>query len=100
MRTLFAMEELYGLLIDKLDGKLSVRLDKGMKTNYLSMFEMFSVWQEQSEKLKNGEISKEQCDTWCYNYPKYDETSGYAKVPSQELSDTVPEAFKEHLKDI
>ncbi len=69
MHTLFAMEDLYGLRIDKLDGELCIRLDKGMGTNYISMFEMFSAWQKQAEKLKNGEITKEEYDNWRYNYP-------------------------------
>ena len=33
------------------------------------------------------------------NYPKYDETSGYVKVPSQQLSDALVEAFKGRLKN-
>ena len=70
MHTLFAMEDLYGLRIDKLDGELCIRLDKGMGTNYISMFEMFSAWQEQAEKLKNGEITKEEYDNWRYIYPQ------------------------------
>lgn len=70
MHTLFAMEDLYGLRIDKLDGELCIRLDKGMGTNYISMFEMFSAWQEQAEKLKNGEITKEEYDNWRYTYPQ------------------------------
>jgi hypothetical protein len=32
---------------------------------------MFSAWQEQAEKLKNGEITKEEYDHWRYNYPKF-----------------------------
>ena len=70
MHTLFAMEDLYGLRIDKLDGELCIRLDTGMGTNYISMFEMFSAWQEQAEKLKNGEITKEEYDNWRYTYPQ------------------------------
>ena len=35
---------------------------------------------------------------WRYNYPRYDETSGYVKVPSQQLSDALVEAFKDRLK--
>jgi hypothetical protein len=31
---------------------------------------MFSAWQQEAEKLKNGEISKEEYDTWRYNYPR------------------------------
>lgn len=69
MHTLFTLEDLYGIRIDKLDGELCIRLDKGMGVNYITMFEMFSVWQEQAEKLKNGEITKEEYDHWRYNYP-------------------------------
>ena len=34
------------------------------------MFDMFSAWQEQAEKLQNGEITKEEYDNWRYNYPE------------------------------
>ncbi len=34
------------------------------------MFDMFSAWNKQAEKLKNGEIPKEEYDHWRYNYPK------------------------------
>ena len=70
MHTLFTLEDLYGFRIGKLDDELCIRLDKGMGTNYLTMFDMFSAWQEQAEKLKNGEITKEEYDHWRYNYPK------------------------------
>jgi hypothetical protein len=70
MHTLFTLEDLYGFRIDKLDDELCIRLDKGMGTNYLTMFDMFSAWQEQAEKLKNGEITKEEYDNWRYNYPE------------------------------
>ena len=69
MHTLFTLEDLYGIRIDKLDGELCIRLDKGMGVNYITMFEMFSAWQEQAEKLKSGEITKEEYDHWRYNYP-------------------------------
>lgn len=58
-----------GFNIAQLDDELCIRLDKGMGTNYLTMFDMFSAWQEQTEKLKNGEITKEEYDNWRYNYP-------------------------------
>lgn len=35
---------------------------------------------------------------WRYNYQKCDETSGYVKVPYQQLSDAMVEAFKDRLK--
>lgn len=69
MHTLFTMEDLYGLRIDTLSDEVCIRLDKGMGTNYITMFEMFSAWQKQAEKLKSGEITKEEYDHWRYNYP-------------------------------
>ena len=47
-----------------------MRLDKGMGTNHLTMFGMFTAWKEQAQKLKNGEISKEEYDNWRYTYPE------------------------------
>ena len=72
MHTLFTLEDLYGLKITELDGEVCLHLDKGMGTNYITMFEMFSAWKEQAEKYKNGEITKEEYDHWRYNYPKHD----------------------------
>ena len=99
MHTLFTLEDLYGIRIDKVDGKLCLRLDNGMDSNYATMFQMFSAWQEQAEKLKKGEITKEEYDQWRYNYPQYDTTQKWAKVPSQDLSDAMVKAFKKQLKD-
>lgn len=70
MHTLFTLEDLYGLKITELDGEVCLHLDKGMGTNYITMFEIFTAWKEQAEKLKNGEISKEEYDKWRYNYPQ------------------------------
>ena len=67
---LFTLEDLYGLKITELDGEVCLHLDKGMGTNYITMFEMFSAWKEQAEKYKNGEITKEEYDNWRYNYPE------------------------------
>ena len=50
------------------------------------------------EKLKNGEISKDQYDRWRYTFPAEDTTQIWAKVPSQAISDMLVEAFKEDIK--
>lgn len=70
MHTLFALEDLYGLKIGSIDGELCLTLDKTKGTAYLSMFDMFSAWQHQAEKLKAGQVTKEEYDTWRYNYPR------------------------------
>jgi len=70
IHTLFAIEDLYGLKINSIDGELCLTLDKAKGVIYLSMIDMFSAWQKEAEKLKNGEISEEDYDTWRYNYPR------------------------------
>ena len=60
---------------------------------------MINAWAGQAEKYRKGDTSREDYDKWRYNYPKYDETSRYVKVPSQELSDEMIEAFKNRLKN-
>ena len=34
------------------------------------MLEMFTAWQKQAEKYRNGDISKEKYDNLRYNYPQ------------------------------
>ena len=67
MHTLCALEDLYGLKITELDGEVCLHLDKGMGANYITMFDMFTAWNTQAKKLKNGEITKEEYDHWRYN---------------------------------
>ncbi|MBR3815411.1 MAG: helix-turn-helix transcriptional regulator [Clostridia bacterium] len=69
MHTLFAMEDIYGLKIDKLNDEICIRLNRETGTTYTLMFERFSDWQEMAEKYRNGEISKEEYDKWRYSYP-------------------------------
>ena len=68
--TLFALEDLYGIHIGEIDGELCLRLDKARGMTYVSMFELFSAWQQESEKFGNGEITKDGYDAWRYNYPR------------------------------
>lgn len=70
MHTLFAIEDLYGLKINNIDGELCLTLDKTNGSSYLTMFDMLNAWQHEAEKLKRGEITKEEYDDWRYNYPR------------------------------
>ena len=70
MHTLFALEDIYGLKINKVDGEICICLDKNRGTSYLSLLERFTAWQKESEKYRNGEISKEEYDHWRYTYPE------------------------------
>lgn len=69
MHTLFTLEDIYGLKINKIDGELCISLNKRHKC-YSSMFEMLNSWQEKKQKLMDGEITQEQYDQWRYTYPK------------------------------
>ncbi len=99
MHTLFTLEDRYGLTIVKTENGVSMYADPRKGTDAAELFEMLTAWAQQAEKLRNGEINRDDYDKWRYNYPKYDETSGYVKVPSQQLSDAMVEAFKDRLKD-
>lgn len=99
MHTLFTLEDRYGLTVEKNESGVSMRIDPRKGKDAAELCKMVSAWAERSEKYHSGEISRENYDRWRYNYPKYDEASGYVKVPSQELSDAMVEAFKDQLKD-
>ena len=69
MHTLFACEDIYGLKADRVDGALCLTLNKS-NSNYSTMFDMINNWQQEAEKFKNGEITKEEYDDWRYTYPE------------------------------
>ena len=99
MHTLFTLEDRYGLTVETGENGVSLRVDLLKGKDAAELSEMLTAWAQQAEKLRNGDINREDYDKWRYNYPKYDETSGYVKVPSQQLSDAMVEAFKDRLKD-
>ena len=87
------------MTIVKTKNGISMYADPRKGTDAAELSEMLVAWAEQAEKYRNGEINREDYDKWRYNYPKYDENSGYVKVPSQQLSDALVEAFKDRLKN-
>ena len=98
MHTLFTLEDRYGLTVETGEIGVSLRVDPRKGKDAAELSEMLNAWAEQAEKYRNGKINREDYEKWRYNYPKYDETSGYVKVPSQQLSDALVEAFKNRLK--
>lgn len=99
MHTLFTLEDRYGLTIEKTENGVSIYADPKKGTDATELSEMLNAWAEQSEKYHNGDINRDDYDKWRYNYPKYDKTSGYVKVPSQNFSNAMVEAFKDRLKN-
>lgn len=95
MHTLFTLEDRYGLMIDEEDGEVCLKVDVSKSKDATRLHEMLCTWNQTAAKLKAGEITQEEYDRWRYNYPEYDTTQRWAKVPSQALSDMLVEALKQ-----
>lgn len=98
MHTLFTLEDVYGLTVSESDGEVCLKVNKGKGKDAAELSKMLCAWKEQADKLSSEEISREEYDNWRYRYPEFDTTQIWAKVPSQELSDALTEAFKDQLK--
>lgn len=88
------------MTVEKTENGVSMRVDSRKGKDAAKLSEMINAWAEQAEKYRKGDISRDEYDKWRYNYPKYDETSGFVKVPSQNFSDAMVESFKDRLKDM
>ena len=99
MHTLFTLEDRYGLTVEKGENGVSMRVDPRKGKDAAELSKMLNAWAEQAEKYHKGDISREDYDKWRYNYPKYDETSGYVRVPSQGLSDMLINALKKEQEE-
>ena len=51
MHTFFALEDMYGLKIDEVDGEVCLRLDKSDYSTYTSMDKMLRAWLAEAKKL-------------------------------------------------
>ena len=98
MHTLFTLEDIYGLTVSEADGEVCLKVNKDKGKDAAELSKMLCAWKEQADKLSSEEISREEYNNWRYYYPKYDTSQLWAKVPSQELSDTLVEAFQDKLK--
>lgn len=96
MHTLFTLEDVYGLTVGEADGEVCLKVDKYKGKEAHELLKMLHAWKEQADKLKFEAISKEDYDKWRYYYPQFDTTQLWAKVPSQQLSDALVEAFKDN----
>lgn len=95
IHTLFTLEDRYGLLVEKTENGISMRIDPRRGKDAAELSKMLYAWAEQSEKYRSGEVNREDYDKWRYNYPAYDPTSGYVKVLSPEIGDAMVEAAKQ-----
>ncbi len=98
MHTLFALEDLYALKIDEVDGEPVIRLNKNSR-EYLKMVEMFLAWQKEAKRWHDGEITKEEYDQWRYSYPELDTSGMFHKIePSDELGDLLTDELLKNRK--
>ena len=70
LHTLFALEDIYGITVDKIDGVVCLKVNNANNPRFTELYERLSAWQKENEKLQNGEITKEEYDDWRYTYPK------------------------------
>lgn len=98
MHTLFTLEDLYGLTVSEADKEICLKVDTSKGKEAHELLKLLYTWKEQADKLSSGEISKDDYDNWRYHYPEFDTTQIWAKVPSQEPSDALVDAFKDKLK--
>ena len=70
MHTLFALEDLYGFKIDRLDGEICIRINRQNSSTFAKMTGLLEPWEEMAQKYRNGEISREEYDQWRYRYPR------------------------------
>ena len=99
MHTLFTLEDLYGLTISDIDGDICLRVNRKKGKDAYRLLDLLRPWKEQAAKLSAGEISQEEYDKWRYHYPEFDTSHIRVKVPSQELSDFIVKAIKDHPDD-
>ena len=71
------------------DGEYCLRFDSAADKDAEAVSEMVKAWCGIAEKYRAGEISREEYDQWRYRYPEFDQTQGFVKLPSKQLSDTL-----------
>ena len=99
MHTLFTLEDLYGLRISSDAGDITLRVDPRAGKDADRLHEMLCAWAEQAEKLRAGEITQEQYDSWRDHYPRQDTSQRWSSVMSQGLSDMLFGDFKTEQRD-
>ncbi|WP_409966904.1 helix-turn-helix transcriptional regulator [Bengtsoniella intestinalis] len=67
--TLFALEDIYGLKVAKLDGQYCLRAEKNQDGESHSALDFFEEWHKLSQQYENSEITKEAYDYWRYYFP-------------------------------
>lgn len=70
MHTLFALEDMYGLTIAKVDGQVCLKMDVNHDHYDMGLAQDLIDWYEQKDKVNNGSMLISEYDHWRYSYPK------------------------------
>ena len=70
MHTLFALEDLYGFKIGRLDGEICICINRQNGSTFAKMTGLLEPWEEMAQKYRGGESSREEYDQWRYRYPR------------------------------
>ena len=95
MHTLFALEDIYGLKVDKWDDDVCLRVDLFKGDKAAELHKMLYAWQHVAADFRAGKISKEEYDQWRYHYPKHDSSQRNVNIASPVLSDMLVDALNE-----
>ena len=80
IHTLFALEDIYGLTIDRIDDVVCLHLDKSKAQPGTMLWTYLDDWYAMKDKYIHGRITKEEYDNWRYNFPKSGTSARTAKV--------------------
>ena len=67
MHTLFSLEDMSWLKIDKIDGEICIRLNHD-NPGFPHILRHFRNWYEKAAAYRRGEISRDEYDQWRYFY--------------------------------
>ena len=66
LHTLFAIEDMYGLKIGEIDGRVCLKVDINSDSHFA---DRLNDWRCQAKMLSNGEITLAEYNDWRLNYP-------------------------------
>ena len=76
-----ALEDLYGLTIGEFDGRTYLYLNRGAPEWFRNAL---ITWKIEGQMFHNDEITRDEYNTWRYNYPEYvDKPIPYAIKPEE-----------------
>ena len=85
MHTLFALEDIYGLTIDRIDDVTCLHLDKFVTQPGTMLWRYLDDWYAKKDKYIHGRITKEEYDHWRYNFPNDGTSVHTVKVPPEKF---------------